>query len=130
VGDRQAVQDTEGPTASRLLVGARRISHGALRHQRHDRIDLGIDALDARQVGSHDLAGGDVLPLDACRQVDRAHLAQRIIFAGRRRTARGKLCRRCARRQRVQGAGGRRCANRLAKGSARDRRRVGPSPFV
>jgi hypothetical protein len=50
VRDRESVQNAEWFTSHRQLVGSRGVGQRALGNQRDDGIDLGIDAVDPREM--------------------------------------------------------------------------------
>ncbi len=82
VRHRQAVQDAERTATRSCLVRARGVSHGAIGNEGDDRVDLRVDALDAREVRGHDIARGDVLASNARSQLDRAEIAQFVACSG------------------------------------------------
>ena len=84
VRDRQSVQRTERPAARLLLVGLRRVGHRAVGDERDDRVDLRIDALDAREVRGHDVARRDLLLANAPRELDRRERAELVARSARR----------------------------------------------
>ncbi len=73
VGDRQAVQRTGVAAANELLIGEACAFHRPIAHQRHDRVDDGVHALDLREVSADDLARGQFFRADQTRDLDRAH---------------------------------------------------------
>ena len=72
------MQRTEGGALRLLFVGFRRIGHRAIGDECDDRIDLRIDALDAREVRRHDLTRRHLLAPNARRQIDRRERAQLV----------------------------------------------------
>jgi hypothetical protein len=51
VRHRQAVERARRLASCKGFVGARGVGHRTLGHERHNRVHLRVDALDARQVG-------------------------------------------------------------------------------
>ena len=82
VRDRQPVQHAERAATCGLLVRARRVGQRAFGHQRDDGVDLGVDALDPRQMRRHDVAGGHLLAAQTLHQLDRREVAQPIVCVG------------------------------------------------
>ena len=83
VRDRQAVQRTERAAARLLLVGLRRVGHRPVGDERDDRVDLRIDALDAREVRRHHLARRELLAPDARGELDGGEVAELVAATAR-----------------------------------------------
>ena len=71
--DRQAVQRTDLAAADEILIGKVCAFHRLIAHQRHDRVDGGVHALDLREVSADDLARGQFFRANQTRELDRAH---------------------------------------------------------
>ena len=75
----QAVQHADRPAARDDLVGTRRVGHRPLGHERDDRVDLRVDALDLRQVRGHHLARRNLLRAQQRGEFDRAEERDLIV---------------------------------------------------
>ena len=109
VRNRQAVERARRVASCKGLVGARGVGHRTLGHERHNRVHLGVDAFDARQVGSHDLAGRHLLRANPRGKLHRGQGAQIVAGGGR------------VRRHRLQHTAHGRRRDRLSEGAATDR---------
>ena len=64
------------------LVGLGGVGHRLFGDERDDGVDLGIDALDLREVRGHHLARRDLLAADPRGELDGGHLAEFSLCRG------------------------------------------------
>ncbi len=89
VGHRQAVQRADGPAARDGLVGFGRVGHRLFRDQRDDRVDLRVDAFDARKVRGHHFARRPALQAEGRAASSMAVMSHDSWFGGRELVLRG-----------------------------------------
>jgi hypothetical protein len=90
VGNGQSVQRAELGAVCLLFVRLRGARHGAIGDERDDRVDPGIQALDAREMRGHHLTRRHLLFTNPGGELGSAEVAQLVCGRGWRRSTGGR----------------------------------------